>query len=287
MNEAMNVTSWKKRIRGIKKQVEETTDRALLKERFEEAFVNAVKKGLTRNFGILFSGGVDSSFIAFVSKRLGADFCCYAVGLEGSRDIESAEKAALMLGLKLKTRVFSLEEAKEIIEKVANILNEPNPVQVGIGSVGYAASELAKKDSVEVLFSGLGSENLFVGYERLIKAKDINAGCWRSLENVWEQDLRRDTLIENALKVRFFAPFLDEKVICAAMSVPSHFKVGISKKPFLREIAVGLGLPKELALKKRAAAQYSSGFDKALQKIAKLQGFKYKKDYLKSVLKLG
>jgi len=248
---------WKKQISRIKAEVKETGDLHALKERFKDAFIDSVRKNAKKRFGVLFSGGVDSSLVAFVAKKFSHDFRCYAVGLENSRDLEGAEKAALLLGLRLKTRVFSLDEAKSIIEAVAAILKEPNPVQVGVGSVVYAAAGLAAGDNTKFLFSGLGAENLSAGYDYHIKAKDANSACWKSLLGMWQQDLKRDFLISRSLGTNFFFPFLDKQVIC---------------------------LPWEIAFRKKVAAQYGSGFDRALHKVARLGGFKYKKDYLKSLV---
>ena len=47
----------------------------------------------------------------------------------------------------------------------------------------------------------------------------------------------------------------------------------------------GLGLKKEFAFRKKKAAQYGSNFDKAILKLAKKNGFKYKKEYLDYLLK--
>ena len=47
----------------------------------------------------------------------------------------------------------------------------------------------------------------------------------------------------------------------------------------------GVGLPAEFAWRKKKAAQYGSGIDKALLKIAKRHGFKYRGDYLADLVK--
>ena len=85
-------------------------------------------------------------------------------------------------------------------------------------------------------------------------------------------------------KAKLITPFLDEKVIKSAMNLPPAYKInkGI-RKYLLREIALDLGLPREFAFRKKTAAHYGSGIDKAILKLAKKNGFKYKKDYLKSL----
>ena len=45
-----------------------------------------------------------------------------------------------------------------------------------------------------------------------------------------------------------------------------------------------IGVPKLAAERKKKGAQYGSGFDKAIQKLAKKNGFKHKKRYVESLL---
>src|SRR3989344_8328010 len=62
------------------------------KRKIAELFVESVKKRVVQKFGILFSGGVDSTTIAYVCRRLNCNFTCYTVGIENSDDIERAKK---------------------------------------------------------------------------------------------------------------------------------------------------------------------------------------------------
>jgi len=66
------------------------------------------------------------------------------------------------------------------------------------------------------------------------------------------------------------------------MQIPAKYKIDKENKLILREISYDLGL-KEFAFRKKKAAQYGSNFIKALDKIAKKNGFKYKKEYLQSL----
>ena len=58
-----------------------------------------------------------------------------------------------------------------------------------------------------------------------------------------------------------------------------------NKKIILREAAEFLGLNKEFAWRKKQAAQYGSNFVNGIDKLARKNGFKLKKDYLQSLLK--
>jgi asparagine synthase (glutamine-hydrolysing) len=144
---------------------------------------------------------------------------------------------------------------------------------------------MAKKDNVNFLFSGLGSEELFAGYQRHKLAKDKQAECWQGLLNMYERDLLRDNAISSATKVALLTPFLDEQLISAAMRVPAKYKIDDSgSKLILREIAQDLRLPKDIAWRGKRAAQYGSRLDKAIDKLARKNGFKLKKDYLNNLI---
>ncbi len=271
---------WNKYINSLKTNKTEI-NKEKCKELIKDTLIKSIKKRTLNlnKFGILFSGGIDSSVIALICKQLGCDFKCYAIGLENSKDLEWAEKTALALNLKLKTVTLELDEAETIIKKVIEILKQTDIVDVGVGSVIHAGIKLAKKDLINTLFTGTGSDEMFAGYNRFENIKNINKECWSSLNNLFK-DLKRDFLIAKSQKATLATPFLDEKVIKSAMQTPSRYKI---KKYILREIALDLGLPREFAFRKKTAAQYGSGIDKAILKLAKKNGFKYKKNYLMSL----
>ncbi len=253
------------------------------KELLEKELINSIKKRIPdKKFGILFSGGVDSSTIALIAKNFSKNFICYTVGFKNSEDVKYAKLVAKKLKIKLKIKILELEDIEKIIKKLVKILSNVDVVSIGVGLVTYSASELAKKDKINVIFTGLGSEEIFAGYQRHKEAEDINEECWNGLKQMFERDLMRDIPIGEYLKVKFETPFLDENVIKTAMQIPAKYKIDKENKLILREISYDLGL-KEFAFRKKKAAQYGSNFIKALDKIAKKNGFKYKKEYLQSL----
>jgi len=277
---------WFKKINKLKTE-KTLKNKNSIKGKLKETVIRAIGKNTPeKKFGIFFSGGIDSTLIAYVCKKNGADFICYSVGLENSKDLEWAKKTAKKLKLKLKTKTFSLDEAEKIIKNVAKILQTPDVVNVGVGCVVYSAAALAKKDNMNVFFSGLGSEEIFAGYERHAHAKNVNKECWKGLRNMHERDLIRDFKISQRLKIKILTPFLEDELIKFAMQIPGKYKINKeNKKIILREIAEELGIPKEFAWRKKIAAQYGSGFDRAIKKLAKKNGFQYKKDYLEYLLR--
>ena len=260
----------------------------------KKEIIAAVKRRIpSSKFGVFFSGGVDSSLITLICKQLKADFTCYSVGFktEGmdlAPDLEYARRVADHLGVDLKLKVYDMQQAENIIKDVVAMLPKPATVdadfvvKVGVGCVVVAAHKLAKE---KLFFSGLGSEELFAGYDRHSKVDDVNAECWRGLKLMWARDLIRDCSIASSLGIKIATPFLDEKMIVSAMKVPGELKLKDEKKKIIiRQVAEELGLDKEFAWRKKMGAQYGSRFDRAIAKLAKKKGFKTKGEYLQSLL---
>ncbi len=248
--------------------------------------------------GVLLSGGVDSTLVALLAKQALQDkgdkedkseLIGYTAGLDSrgsaAADLQWAERAARFLGIELREGRFDLEGAEDILKRAVSILHEAavpvNAVSAGVGAVVLAAGELARDDGVTMLFSGLGAEETFAGYQRHEMAREINEECWLGLQGMWQRDFTRDCAIASALGLRLLTPFLDERVIRAAMALPGELKIKEGHKKWaLRKAAEEMGLPKEFAWRKKKAAQYGSSFDRALLRLAKRHGFRYRREYL-------
>ncbi len=258
-----------------------------LKVSIENAIVNMAAN--IGRFGILFSGGVDSTLIAFICKKYNYDFTCFTIGLENSADIEQAKIIAEKYNFDWKYKLFTLEELEKTIKETIKILQSDDIIWISVGSVVYAALQLALQNNIKILFSGLGSEEIFAGYQRHEEAlknnfQAVHRECWNGLKNMWHRDLLRDYKISKHLDTELRTPFLDLNVIKTSMQINPMYKLNKDyKKIILREIAEDFGLA-EFAWRKKKAAQYGSNFVKGIDKLAKKHNFKTKKEYLQSLL---
>ncbi|PIX42429.1 ATP-binding protein, partial [archaeon CG_4_8_14_3_um_filter_38_5] len=237
----------------------------------KESLLKSVVKRIPENVkvGLLFSGGVDSTIIAVILKKLGVKFTCYSAGAKGSPDIEAAGKAAELHGLDLKTAYFDKEMVKNDLEKICNLIESNNVVKVGVAIPFFYAGKLAQKDKVKVLFSGLGSEELFAGYARFEKAHNVNDECLLGLKELYERDLYRDDVITMHYNIELRLPFLDYDLVRKSLRIPGKFKINNDfKKIILRRAAEELEVHKSIAWRKKTAAQYGSRSDKVLEQLS-------------------
>jgi asparagine synthase (glutamine-hydrolysing) len=90
-----------------------------------------------------------------------------------------------------------------------------------------------------------------------------------------------------ATNIDLILPFVDLEVIHIASSFPTCLKVESSRdalrKPVLRETARLFGLSEKIARRPKKAMQYGSGAHKAIQRLAKMRGYRWSREYVASV----
>lgn len=263
----------------------------LVVKKLSVLFSDAVRARVpSHKFGVCFSGGVDSTLIAFVCKSLGHDFSCYtsyfsSPGMKVSEDLVSAERVSRVLGFDLKVSTLSLDDIEEVLKKIVPLIG-PDAIKVGVALPVFASCQSARKDHCLSMFSGLGSEELFAGYSRHKSSSDLNAECLSGLENMYERDAYRDYLVSELSNLSIKTPFLDSSLVGYSLRLPPSLKLREGVEKFIiRKVALKFGIPHDIAFRKKRAAQYGSNSDKVLAKLAKKNGFKFKKDYLKSFCK--
>ncbi len=269
-------------------QKETQEDFKAIKKRVSALLQTSIQKQIPKQkIGVLFSGGIDSTIIAFILQKLDIPFTCYVAGLDGqteSDDVLVAKQIAEQLEFPLKVCTCTLDETQILLKEVTTIIESSNVIKVGVALPFYLCAKQAKKDGVKVLFSGLGSEEIFAGYQRHAQSTNINAECISGLRKMYERDLYRDDLITMHNTIELRLPFLDYDLVSYALTIPEKYKIkGSIKKYVLREVSKDLKLPIQFADRPKKAAQYGSKFDKAIEKLAKQNGFISKSAYLNSL----
>lgn len=296
-NGLIDEPDWIKIIESLKPSKELSDSEDKIASEVRRLVEEAIKKRIEDfdQVGIFFSGGLDSSLITAICKKNNIKFTCYTAGFQDGNmnipeDVKHAIDVAKFLKLndkEFKYKIFNMEEVEDIIKKTAKIIkNIPektniNPiVNLGVGSVELAAYSISKKE--KYFFSGLGSEELFAGYERH-KNNPTNQECFNGLLKMHQRDLLRDSTISQASNFKFLTPFLDKELIGYALKIPIKYKINSDgSKMILRKAA--LDYLKEYSGRPKKAAQYGSSFDKAIRKLAVKHGFEKKISYMKENL---
>jgi asparagine synthase (glutamine-hydrolysing) len=244
--------------------------------------------------GLLFSGGVDSTTIGYVLRKLKVPFTAMTIGFwdenqKEPEDILTAREIAQEMDFDYHEKIFDFEEMENLFEHTVKILGKElsDVVNVGVGTVEIAGIEQLNfiKPETRTIYGGLGSEEIYAGYQRHIRATNRHEECWKGLKLMFERDILRDITISKALNISFCTPFLHEEIIRYSMNIPDKYKVTETMgKVIFREAAIMLGLPEKYAMRPKKAAQYGSRIDNALEKISKRKGYHYKKDYIESLV---
>ncbi len=231
---------------------------------------------------LAFSGGLDSSLIAALSRECRVDVQLITVGLEGSVEIEHARVIAEKLGLKLQVKLFTEDDVEEALDRVLWMIEGCNPVDVSIAIPLCFVAEEASKLGFRVLLSGQGGDELFGGYHRYLEVYErfgvegLEETLYLDVVNSYKRNFERDNKVCSFHGLELRLPFIDLDLIEYSLSIPVNLKVESSRDPLrkriLRRIAEDLELPPSVYMRKKRAIQYSTGVSRILQKLARGEG---------------
>jgi len=241
----------------------------------------AVKRQLMSDvpYGVLLSGGLDSSIIAAVTAKFAARriesgdqqeawwprLHSFAIGLEGSPDLSAAQKAADHIGTVHHEIHFTVQEGLDAIRDVIYHLETYDVTTVRASTPMYLLSRAIKSMGIKMVLSGEGSDELFGGYLYFHKAPDakqLHEETVRKLGKLHLYDCLRANKSLAAWVVEGRVPFLDKEFIDTAMRInpaeklSGHSGGGRMEKWVLREAFKDL-LPDEITWRQKE--QFSDG----------------------------
>jgi asparagine synthase (glutamine-hydrolysing) len=235
-----------------------------------------------KEVAVAFSGGLDSSVVAFLAKKCGVSVHLVHVSLQGQPETEEAKKAADELELPLTYCLFENEDVEKTVPKVVELIEEPDPVKAAVGIPFYWVAQKTAESGLKVLLAGQGADELFGGYQRYVNeylsygAEKVRETMFADVTRLHESNIERDEKICGFHNVELRLPFASFQVAEFASSLPIELKIerksdGL-RKIVLRKMAKNIGLSPMIVEKPKRAVQYSTGVNAVLGKIARKHG---------------
>lgn len=195
-------------------------------------------------YGVLLSGGLDSSVIAaitkkFASKRIESgdqeeawypQLHSFAVGLKGAPDLIAAQKAADHIGTIHHEVNFTIQEGLDAIRDVIYHLETYDVTTIRASTPMYLLARVIKSMGIKMVLSGEGSDELFGGYLYFHKApnpQEFHEETVRKLKKLYLYDCLRANKSLAAWGVEGRVPFLDKEFMDIAMRLnPADKMIG-------------------------------------------------------------
>ncbi|SUJ24125.1 Asparagine synthetase B [glutamine-hydrolyzing] [Sphingobacterium spiritivorum] len=207
-------------------------------DKLRTALEDAVHRQLMSDvpYGVLLSGGLDSSVIAaitkkFASKRIESgdqeeawypQLHSFAVGLKGAPDLIAAQRAADHIGTIHHEINFTIQEGLDAIRDVIYHLETYDVTTIRASTPMYLLARVIKSMGIKMVLSGEGSDELFGGYlyfHKAPNAQEFHEETVRKLKKLYLYDCLRANKSLAAWGVEGRVPFLDKEFIDVAMTI--------------------------------------------------------------------
>ncbi len=227
-------------------------------------------------YGVLLSGGLDSSVISALAKRHASrriesngekdawypQLHSFAIGLKGSPDLENSRKVADFIGTIHHELTYTIQEGLDAIRDVIYYIETYDVTTVRAATPMYLLARYIKSMGIKMVLSGEGADEIFGGYLYFHKAPDaqsLHEETVRKVSRLHLYDCLRANKSLAAWGVEGRVPFLHKEFMDVAMSINPEAKMcgkGRMEKHIVREAFESL-LPDEVAWRQKE--QFSDG----------------------------
>ena len=227
-------------------------------------------------YGVLLSGGLDSSIISAIAKKYAAkriendsktvawwpQLHSFAVGLKGAPDLKAAKKVADYIGSVHHEINYTVQEGLDAIRNVIYYIETYDVTTVRASTPMYLLARVIKSMGIKMVLSGEGADEVFGGYLYFHKAPDAKAfheETVRKIGKLYLYDCLRANKSLSAWGVEGRVPFLDKEFLDVAMRLNPEAKMSPGKvieKKILREAFSDM-LPDEVVWRQKE--QFSDG----------------------------
>jgi len=211
------------------------------------AFERAVTRRMMSDvpWGVLLSGGLDSSLVAAIcARQIGRrstsfpKLHSFTIGLKGSPDLLAAKKVADFLGTIHHAYTYTLQEGADAVHDVIRCLETYDVTTIRASTPMYLMSRKIKAMGIKMVLSGEGADEVFGGYlyfHKCPNAQELMDETIDKISRLHMYDCLRCNKAMSAWGVEPRVPFLDADFLDIAMSLNPEEKMikkgpGIDKK---------------------------------------------------------
>ena len=243
-----------------------------------DALEAAVKRQLMCDvpYGVLLSGGLDSSVISAIAKKYAAhrietnstqaawwpQLHSFAVGLKGAPDLAKAKEVADFIGTVHHEINYTIQEGLDAVRDVIYFIETYDVTTVRASTPMYLLARVIKSMGIKMVLSGEGADEVFGGYLYFHKAPTPQAfheETMRKLSKLHLYDCLRANKSLSAWGVEGRVPFLDKDFLDVAMRQNPSAKMcpgATIEKKIVREAFANM-LPEDVAWRQKE--QFSDG----------------------------
>ena len=178
-------------------------------EQCMQILTNAVNE--CKSDWIALSGGLDSSILAHLRKDQKPQTMTIITKDFLGTDLTFAQIIAKHLGLHLSLIQVSMEEVLDSINETIKILGNYNDIEIRNSIVPYIYLTTLKKKGVDSVITGDGADEVFAGYNFLLKKSDEEIG--EELKRIKKIMHFPSKDIARSLNMKVETPFLNEELI--------------------------------------------------------------------------
>jgi asparagine synthase (glutamine-hydrolysing) len=185
-------------------------------------------------YGVLLSGGLDSSVISALAKRYSKlriedndmkdawwpQLHSFAIGLENSPDLKAARIVADHIGTVHHEIHYTIQEGLDAIKDVIYQIETYDITTVRASTPMYLLARVKKSMGIKMVISGEGADEIFGGYLYFHKApspEEFHKETVRKLKRLHLYDFLRANKSLAAWGVEGRVPFLDKEFLDVAM----------------------------------------------------------------------
>ena len=210
---------------------------------------------------IALSGGLDSSILAHLRKDQKPQTMTIITKDFLGTDLTFAQIIAKHLGLPLSLIQVSMEEVLDSINETIKILGNYNDIEIRNSIVPYIYLTTLKKKGVDSVITGDGADEVFAGYNFLLKKSDEEIG--EELKRIKKIMHFPSKDIARSLNMKVETPFLNEELIKFSDEIEISKKINVKDgekfgKWILRETFEKY-LPNNITWREKSPMQDGSG----------------------------